>query len=220
MQQVDGHPHPQNSDQWGASARPHYDPTEPTYATGAALQLQKYLDFMTAQITELLTQYGPIAAIWLDGIAVPRSRLERLAEWRLPERYARIRQLQPQVLASYKQGLIGAEYFLAPERNFADKTDRPLEICDTLQPRGWGYHKADDGHYKTPDQVMIMLGKAAGKNANLLLNMGSLPDGSIHPEDLATLREVGRRMRSQDWPAPIAPSARAPTQENNGNATS
>ena len=27
--------------------------------------LQRYLDFMTAQITELLTNYGPIAAIWL-----------------------------------------------------------------------------------------------------------------------------------------------------------
>lgn len=93
---------------------------------------------MTAQITELLTQYSPIAAIWLDGIAVPNSRLERLAEWRLPELYAHIRSLQPQVLVSYKQGLLGTEDFLAPERTFSQKSDRPLELCDTLQPQAGG----------------------------------------------------------------------------------
>lgn len=214
------HPHAPNNDQWGGSARPQYDRPESTYATGAAHTLQKYLDFMTAQITELLSQYGPIAAIWLDGIAVPRSRLERLAEWRLPELYAHIRRLQPQVLVSYKQGLIGTEDFLAPERTFSQKADRPLELCDTLQPQGWGYMKADDGHHKTPDQVLTMLGKAAGLPANLLLNTGPLPDGAIHPEDVATLSEVGRRLRAQGWPAPIAPSPEAPRQKKKkgGNA--
>ena len=207
------HPHAPNNDQWGGSARPQYATPEPTYATGAAHSLQKYLDFMTAQITELLTQYGPIAAIWLDGIAVPASRKERLAEWRLPELYAHIHSLQPQVLVSYKQGIIGKEDFLAPERTFSEKPDRPLELCDTLQPHGWGYTKADDGQHKTPDQVMTMLGKAAGLPANLLLNTGPMPDGSIHPEDVTTLTEVGRRLRTQGWPAPIAPTPAAPKQK-------
>lgn len=207
------HPHAPNNDQWRGQARPQYNQPEPTYATGAAHSLQKYLDFMTAQITELLTQYGPIAAIWLDGIAVPRSRPERLAEWRLPELYAQIHSLQPQVLVSYKQGIIGTEDFLAPERTFSEKTNRPLELCDTLQPQGWGYLKADDGHHKTPDQVMTMLGKGAGLPANLLLNTGPLPDGSVHPEDVATLSEVGRRLRSKGWPAPLTPSPEAPQQK-------
>ena len=65
------HPHAANNDEWGGMARPKYDPPEPSYAYGKDHDLQKYLDFMTAQITELLTQYGPIAGIWLDGIAVP-----------------------------------------------------------------------------------------------------------------------------------------------------
>jgi alpha-L-fucosidase len=215
------HPHAPNNDQWGGQARPQYNPAEPTYATGAAHSLQKYLDFMTAQITELLTQYGPIAAIWLDGIAVPASRKERLAEWRLPELYAHIHSLQPQVLVSYKQGIIGKEDFLAPERTFSAKPDRPLELCDTLQPQGWGYMKVDDGHHKTPDQVMTMLGKVAGLPANLLLNTGPMPDGSIHPEDVTSLTEVGRRLRTQGWPAPIAPTPEAPKQKKkkSGNAT-
>jgi alpha-L-fucosidase len=38
------------------------------------------------------------------------------------------------------------------------------------------------------------------QNCNLLLNTGPLPDGSIHPEDVHTLREVGRRIRAHRWP--------------------
>lgn len=65
------HPHAPGNDRWGGSARPKYNPPEKTYATGADHDLQKYLDFMSAQIKELLTGYGPIAGIWLDGIGVP-----------------------------------------------------------------------------------------------------------------------------------------------------
>ncbi|MHC4195204.1 MAG: alpha-L-fucosidase, partial [Planctomycetota bacterium] len=75
------------------------------------------------------------------------------------------------------------------------------EICDTLQPKGWGYIKADDGKHKTPDQVMGMLKKAADIGANLLLNTGPLPDGTVHPEDVATLREVGKRISKTSFPA-------------------
>ncbi len=42
-----------------------------------------------------------------------------------------------------------------------------------------------------------MLDAAADQRCNLLLNTGPLPDGSIHPEDAATLREVGRRLRDE-----------------------
>jgi alpha-L-fucosidase len=196
------HPHAPNNGEWGGNARPAYNPPEPSYATGKDHDLNQYLDFMRAQITELLTNYGPIAAIWLDGIATPLSRKNRLGEWRLPELYAHIRRLQPQVLVSYKQGLIGTEDFLAPERKYGQKPDKPLELCDTLQPHGWGYIKEDDGKHKTPDLVMGMLAKSRSFPANLLLNTGPLPDGSIHGEDARTLREIGRRIREQGWPAP------------------
>jgi alpha-L-fucosidase len=195
------HPHAPNNDQWGGSARPEYDPPEPSYATGNEHDLNKYLDFMRAQITELLTNYGPIAAIWLDGIGTPLSRKNRLGEWHLHELYAQIRSLQPQVLVSYKQGATGTEDFLAPERKFNQKPDKPLELCDTLQPDGWGYMKEDEGKHKTPNQVMSMLANARGFPANLLLNTGPLPDGSIHDDDTKTLREVGRMIREQGWPA-------------------
>jgi alpha-L-fucosidase len=189
------HPHAPNNDEWGGNARPKYDPPEPSYAYGKDHDLQKYLDFMTGQITELLTHYGPVAAIWLDGIAVPLSG-DR-AKFKCQELYDHIHKLQPQVLVSYKQGLLGTEDFFAPERKaalaVANSTGKPVEICDTLQEHVWGYSK--DARHRKADEVMAMLDAAANQRANLLLNTGPLPDGSIHAGDEATLREVGRRLK-------------------------
>ncbi len=42
-----------------------------------------------------------------------------------------------------------------------------------------------------------MLAGAKKMGANLLLNTGPLPDGSIHPDDVKTLKDVGRRLREQ-----------------------
>jgi len=105
---------------------------------------------MTAQITELLTNYGPVAAIWLDGISVPLNHLKRgvakpcqpdnAPEFHCQELYNHIHTLQPQVLVSYKQGLLGTEDFFAPEHKaFANPGGKPMEICSTLQNGGWGY---------------------------------------------------------------------------------
>jgi len=211
------HPHAPNNDRWGGSARPRYDKPDPHYKTGAEHDLGKYLDFMTAQITELLTNYGPIAGIWLDGIAVPHSGQKDL--FRCQELYDLVHRLQPQVLVSYKQGLLGTEDFFAPERQGAGVSGRggkPLEICDTLQPKGWGYIQADDGKHKGPDQVMTMLARAAAAKANLLLNTGPLPDGSIHPEDVKTLREVGRRIGEGGFPPPQPAAPPEPKPKRKG----
>ncbi len=209
------HPHAPNNDGWGGSARPKYDPPEPTYATGAAHDLNKYLDFMAAQITELLKNYGPIAAIWLDGIGVPLTG-DR-AKFRCQELYDMIHRLQPQVLVSYKQGLLGTEDFFAPEHKvpakgdrpgsqgaISERPDRPIEICSTLQEKSWGYHK--DAPHITADEAMAKLAAARAAGANLLLNSGPRADGSIEPVHAEVLREMGRRIRSGGWPAaPVRP---------------
>ena len=41
-----------------------------------------------------------------------------------------------------------------------------------------------------------MLADAHSQNCNLLLNTGPLPDGSIHADDVKTLREVGSISRT------------------------
>jgi len=73
-----------------------------------------------------------------------------------------------------------------------------MEICSTLQDGSWGYD--EQKRHLNADEAWAKLVAARAANCNLLLNTGPLPDGSIHPQDVATLRELGRRIRAQGWP--------------------
>lgn len=185
------HPHAPNNDAWGGNARPDYDPPEPNYAYGDEHDLDKYIGFMERQITELLTQYGPIAGIWLDGIAVPLSG--DASRFRCQDLYDHIHDLQPQVLVSYKQGLLGTEDFAAPEHKAIGRLDKPGEICTTMCPGSWGYLHQGQGKHRTADDVWRALEAANEQGYNLLLNSAPLPDGSIDREDEAVLLQVGER---------------------------
>jgi alpha-L-fucosidase len=189
------HPHSPNREEWGGNPKPDYNPREESYKYGEEHDLQLYVDFMKNQMTELLTKYGPIAGIWLDGRAVPSSSPEKIQELKIQELYDHIHSLQPQVLVSYKQGVLGTEDFKAPERHFTGESDVPLEICNTMQPYAWGYDRDNDIGHKTADEVMEMLAHTKKMNANLLLNIGPLPDGTVFPDDITTLKEVGKRLK-------------------------
>lgn len=193
------HPHAPNNDEWGGKARPEYDPPETSYKYGEEHDLDLYIEFMKNQVTELLTNYGPIAGIWLDGRGVVRSRPDGKEKLRLQEFYDHVHALQPQVLVSYKQGLTGTEDFIAPERHYKREGDELLEVCNTMQPYAWGYDRDNDKGHKTVDEVMAMLAHTDSMNANLLLNIGPLPDGKVFPDDAATLREVGKRLKEKKY---------------------
>jgi len=200
------HPYFFPRDERCKAARPEYDKPEPTYLFRKDEDFRHYLDFVHAQLRELLTQYGPIAGIWMDPLMGYYGRPELFP---LKETYGLIRSLQPGCLISFKQGASGDEDFTAPERKAAalkrggdaaiavweKNQGKPVEICDTLQPAAWGYEKSTEGKHKTADDVMKMLADAKAQNAKLLLNTGPLAEGSIHHDDEATLREVGRRLR-------------------------
>lgn len=196
-------------------ARPDYDPPEPRYKWEKEADFRHYIDFVHAQLRELLANYGPLAGIWLDPIMGYYARPDLFP---IEETYALIRELQPQALIAFKQGANGDEDFASPERHGHSLSGRVRErigaaqaaiaqrawernaakhneICDTMQPGAWGYTVADDGQHHSADEVLAMLADANGQGCNLLLNTGPLPDGSIHPEDAATLRAVGRRLR-------------------------
>lgn len=201
------HPHgPAPWDWTNRSVRPACDPPDPFYAPRESYDFGKYVAYVRDGVGELCSNYGPLAGVWLDGIAVPLSGDKE--RFRVPELYAMIRRLQPQALICYKSGLYPElEDFMAPEqaqvgKAMANRGAKPMEICRTMQkrsakaPKGalWGW--LDGADHVTPDEVMAMLDEAREKRANLLLNTGPLPDGSIHPDDVATLKEVGRRLRA------------------------
>ena len=74
-----------------------------------------YLDFNRTIIRELLTQYGPVAGIWFDGIG---RYLKHTSEYDgLLDTYDMIRSLQPHCLISYKDGATGEEDFISTEHS-------------------------------------------------------------------------------------------------------
>ncbi len=184
------------------SGRPDYKTPEPSYRFEKDADFQKYIDFVHAQIKELLTQYGPINGLWLDPIMGYYARPDLFP---INESYALIRKLQPQCLISFKQGANGEEDFVAPERTLTPHRSggelaakiweknkhKKVEVCDTLQPGIWGYRKDDDRKHRGPEEVKQMLAECDKIKANLLLNTGPLPDGSIHAEDVETLKRAG-----------------------------
>ncbi|GAC16465.1 alpha-L-fucosidase [Aliiglaciecola lipolytica] len=198
------HPHAPNNDKWGGAARPNYDFVEPSYKYGAEHDLDIYLDFMTNQVNELMTNYSNVAGIWLDGIGVPYSGDRSV--FKAQDLYDLVHAKQPQTLVSYKQGLLGTEDFLAPERKFdKSKGSRvPLELCDHLQRKSWGYDKSQDGNHKKKDEVIKMLKRADSYPANLLLNTGPKGSGEIPAEDVAVLREVGKELKTKGWEGVLA----------------
>src|SRR5581483_11369868 len=66
----------------------------------------------------------------------------------------------------------------------------PLETCETTNG-AWGYN-ITDRRYKTITQVIQLLVGAAGRNANLLLNVGPMPNGVIQTEFRDTLAGAGQ----------------------------
>ncbi|MFC1562792.1 alpha-L-fucosidase [candidate division KSB1 bacterium] len=159
----------------------------------------KYLDYMDAQLKELCTNYGKIGGIWFDGMWDKRD-----ADWRLGKTYRLIHDIQP-------QAMIGSNHHIAPfpgedfqmfEKGLPGKDpysrDKsisvlPLETCETIN-RAWGYNK-NDKNFKSTKELIQYLVKAAGNNANFLLNVGPKPDGTIQSEFKERLAEIGKWMR-------------------------
>ena len=69
-----------------------------------------------------------------------------------------------------------------------------------MAPGSWGYKKDTTGAHLTAEQVWEKLRQSRGRRANLLLNTGPLPDGSLDTEDVAVMRTVGARLRVDGFP--------------------
>ena len=194
------HPHGPRKRDWPGPSITEipYSPPEPTYAYGDAYDLNHYVEYVSAQIEELLTNYGPIAGIWLDGASVPASGDHR--KFHLQMLYDKIHRLQPHALISYKWGITGTEDFYAPEKGQIKRVNdrsKPMEICEPLNA-GWGHVK--DAKHRAADWAIQRLREDRQAYANFLLNIGPLGDGSIHPQDIETLKAVGRHIRKHGFP--------------------
>ena len=163
-----------------------------------------YYQFMNNQLTELLTNYGPVGAIWFDGWWDQDQNPD--FDWQLPEQYALIHRLQPACLVgnNHHQVPFEGEDIQIFERDLPgennaglsgqDISSLPLETCETMNGM-WGY-KINDQNYKSTATLVQYLVKAAGKDANLLMNIGPQPDGELPAVAVQRLAEMGQWMQT------------------------
>jgi alpha-L-fucosidase len=160
----------------------------------------KYLDYMDAQLTELLTGYGEIGAIWFDGYWDKKD-----ADWRLEKTYGLIHKLQPACLLGSNHHLapIAGEDFQMFEKDLPGHNTTgfsgdqqvgqlPFETCETMN-NSWGFN-LQDKNYKSTKNLIQYLVRSAGYNSNFLLNVGPMPNGKIQSEFISTLNEIGKWM--------------------------
>ena len=162
-----------------------------------------YYAFMNNQLTELLTNYGRVGAIWFDGLW--DQDINPSFDWRLPEQYALIHRLQPACLIgnNHHSAPFEGEDFQMFERDLPGENSAglsgqqisplPLETCETMNGM-WGY-KITDQNYKSTDELIRLLVRTSGKGANLLLNIGPQPNGELPATALQRLKEMGAWLR-------------------------
>ena len=163
-----------------------------------------YYRFMNNQLTELLTRYGKIGAIWFDGFWDHDSDSIPF-DWQLRPQYDMIHRLQPACLIgnNHHEAIKDGEDIQIFERDLPGENSAglsgqsisqlPLETCETMNGM-WGY-KITDQNYKSTHTLIQYLVKAAGKNANLLMNIGPQPDGCLPAVAVERLKEMGDWMK-------------------------
>lgn len=160
-----------------------------------------YYTFMNNQLTELLTNYGEIGAIWFDGWW-DHDEDKTPFNWELEKQYKLIHDIQPGCLIGnnhHTTPFDGEDIQIferdVPGENKAglsgqDVSVLPLETCQTMNGM-WGY-KIVDQNYKSTKELIHLLVRTSGKSANLLLNIGPQPDGTLPEMALNRLSEMGK----------------------------
>jgi len=147
----------------------------------------KFVEFVHAQVEELMTEYGHMDVLWLDGgqVRPPNQDIQmpRLAEM--------ARSHQPGLIIADRTVSGPYENILTPEQRIPDEPlGQAWESCLTMG-NGWAYRPNDE--YKSTRTLIHMLVDIVTKGGNFLLNVGPTPQGTFEETPLSRLREIG------DW---------------------
>lgn len=166
-----------------------FDLTGRGHPRRAKYDVESYSQFLMAQTSELLRNYGPLVTVWYDtdgtvGEVFDKNRGQQVIN--------HARGLQPDILINERTGASGD--YSTPEQHVGGfNLKRPWESCMTISAHNhWAWGGEKDG-VKSPGQVITMLAQCAGGDGNMLLNVGPRPDGLIDPEQVEAIRKVG------DW---------------------
>jgi alpha-L-fucosidase len=165
---------------------------------------QKFKDFTYNQISELMTGYGKVDILWLDGGWVrPKSSIDTTIDWQrgikydqdidMPKIAAMGRQKQPGLIVVDRTVSGQYENYTTPEQEVPEvPLDHPWESCITMG-NSWSYVPGD--HYKSVQQIVQLLVKIVSRGGNLLMNIGPGPDGDWDPVAYERLQGISAWMK-------------------------
>jgi len=158
---------------WKDEDRPYVFGKSP--ALGTPEQWQRYREYLKNQLTEILTEYGPVDLLWFDG-AWERSD----EDWNSADIAKHIHSISPDTLINDR--LFGQGDFRTPEQWIpAQPIAEPWECCMTMN-YSWAYVPSDTA-FKSPYEILRTLIEVVSRGGNLLLNIGPREDGSLVPEE-------------------------------------
>ena len=165
----------------------------------------RFVAFTHAQIEELVTGYGALDILWLDGGWV-RTLTDAEIRERMNRPDYRFIRLQSQdidmtglvtMARGHQPGLIVVDRdvpgpyqnYLTPEARVPDQViPHPWEVPMPMAT-SWSYVPGDP--YKSPRALVHMLADVVAKGGNLLLNVGPGPDGRWHDAAYDRMEALG-----------------------------
>jgi len=170
---------------------------------------QKFVEFTHNQIEELMTDYGKIDILWLDGCWVRSYTEEELEEERkranfnicriqnqdidMPSLVKKARAKQPGLIVVDRAVPGIYQNYLTPENQIPDKPlPYPWETCMPMTP-SWSYEPGLE--YKSTSQLISALIQIVARGGNFLLNIGPKPDGDFQEDAYKRLYEIGEWMK-------------------------
>lgn len=168
---------------------------------------ERFKQFAYKQVGELMTEYGSMDILWLDGGWVrPRETVnEEVLSWGapipqwsqdidMPRLASMARKAQPGLLIVDRTVHGPYENYQTPEQRVPEKQlDHPWESCLTLA-NNWGYVPNDQ--FKSPTKIIHTLIDVVAKGGSLLLGVGPGPDGTLPPIAVERLKHIGEWMKA------------------------
>ncbi len=157
--------------------------------------IDRYIKYLRNQVTELITNYGPLHTMWFD---VPQEVYSDHGDPTI----AMVRKLQPDILINnrayrHKQDHNKVGDYSTPEQRVGGfDRQRPWETCMTIC-RQWAWKPNDK--MKSAKQCIQTLLQTVGGDGNLLFNVGPMPDGLIEPRQVERLKEMGTWLKKYGY---------------------
>ena len=165
---------------------------------------QAFKDHTYTQIEELMTGYGPVDILWLDGGWVrPLNTIDTNVSWQkaitieqdndMPRIATMARQHQPGLLVVDRTVGGENENYITPEGHVPDADlGVPWETC---MPMGTSWSWVPNEQYKTTDEIISTLVSVVSRGGSLLLNVAPGPDGQLDSTAYVRLKEVGEWLK-------------------------